>query len=86
MVLCRHLGQMPSMMQLPMVTDLPRTEKVKVREVQYASKMVEDMIALLQVIVHLSRTRTEMNRKRIYEHMNSFAMRLPSWKIPSYRS
>ena len=78
---------MPSMMQLPMVTDLPRTEKVKVRvrEVQYASKM-EAMTVLIRMIVHLSRTRAEMNLKRIYEHMSNFVMRLPSWKIPSYRS
>ena len=78
---------MPSMMQLPMVTDLPRTEKVKVRvrEVQYASKM-EAMTVLIRMIVHLSKTRMEMSFKRIYEHMSNFVMRLPSWKIPSYRS
>lgn len=87
MELYRHQGQMPSMMQLPMVTDLPQTEKVKVRvkEVQYASKM-EAMTVLIRMIVHLSRTRMEMNLKRIYEHMNNFVMRLPSWKILSYRS
>ena len=75
------------MMLLPMVTDLPLTEKVKVRvrEVQYASKM-EAMTVLIRMIVHLSRTRVEMNLKRIYEHMSNFVMRLPSWKIPSYRS
>ena len=72
-------------MQPQMVTDLPRTEKVKVSKVQFVST-IEAMKAVFLVIVHLNRPRTEMNRKRIYEHMSNFVMRLQLLKIPLYRS
>ena len=72
-------------MQPQMVTDLPRTEKVKVSKVQFVST-IEAMKAVFLVIVHLNRPRTEMNRKRIYEHTSNFVMRLQLLKIPLYRS
>ena len=85
MELSRHQGQMPLTMLPLMVTDLLRTEKVKVSKVQFVST-IEAMKAVFLVIVHLNRPRTEMNRKRIYEHMSNFAMRLQLLKIPLYRS
>ena len=72
-------------MQLQMGTDLPRTEKVKVSKVQFVS-IIEAMKAVFLVIVHLNKPRMVMSRKRIYEHMSNFVMRLQLLKIPSYRS
>ena len=61
-------------MQLPMVIDLLRTEKVKVREIQNVSKLeVEAMRVFYLAIVPRSILKMETNRKRIYEHMSNFA-------------